>query len=234
MAQYNRPPKTKAPKPDEFISFFDRLTRYFLLHQNKFWMLVMVAVLAFGAYGLYRYRIGQRLHEMALDYMKADQSRGAEALQAWERLRSLKPPAPLAQVVELQVGGSLAATQKWAEAAQAFQQSAADKSFLLAAVAKLAAATALENAEKYSEALAAYQEIAGFQDSPFRYRGSLGAARAYAALGQPTEAENILFPLLLKNSDAPEAVKNAAMNQLVVLKLKPAAENPETSSKMEQ
>ncbi len=227
MAQYNRPPKSKAPKPDEFVSFFDHLTRYFLIHQNKFWILLAVVVLGFSGYALSRYLAGKKMHDLAMDYMKAEQAPPAESLKAWEALVGFKPPSPLKEVVDLQVAGALAGQGQWEAAAQAFQKGADSKSFALWSVAQLGKAVALENAKKFDQALAAYQEIASMKDDPFRFRGQLGQARVYLAMGQPTEAENILFSLLVKSYDAPEPVKGAALSQLVAMKVKPAS-NPET------
>lgn len=225
MAQYNSPPKKKAKKPDEFVSFFDHLTRYFMLHQGKFWILIACAVAGFSAYAVRSYLISERKQDLAMDYMKAEQAPAAEAVKAWEDLGKKNPPSPLKEVVDLQVGGALVAQQQFEPAAQAFQKSAASKSFMLYTVARLAYAVSLEDAKKYPEALAVYQEVADMQDDPFRYRGQLGLARVYTAMGQPTEAERILLDLLVKKSDAPDPVKNFALGQLVASKVKP---NPET------
>ncbi|MDL1872275.1 tetratricopeptide repeat protein [Deltaproteobacteria bacterium PRO3] len=224
MAQYNRPPKSKAPKPDEFVSFFDHVVRYFLVHQKKFYVLIGAVLLGFGGYALQRYWVGKKMHDLALDYLKAEQAQGAEATGAWEALAKQDPPKPLRDVVALQLGGALAAQAQWEPSAQSFQKGAESKSFVLYSVARLAQGVALENAKKYSEALTVYQEIADLKDDPFRYRGKLGMARIYLAMGQPTEAENILLQMLVKTSDAPAPVKGAALSQLVAMKAKQAPE----------
>lgn len=224
MAQYNRPPKSKAPKPDEFVSFFDHVVRYFLIHQNKFYILIGAVVLGFSGYALQRYLASQKMHDLAMDYMKAEQAQGAEAATAWEALTKKDPPKPLREVVALQLGGALAAQAQWEPSAQSFLKSADSKSFVLYSVARLAQGVALENAKKYSEALTVYQEIADLKDDPFRYRGKLGMARVYLSMNQPTEAENILLGMLVKTSDAPEPVKGAALSQLVAMKAKGSPE----------
>lgn len=225
MAQYNRPPKSKAPKPDEFVSFFDHAVRYFQVHQNKFFLLIAAVVLGFSGYALNRYLVGKKMHDLALDYMKAESAQGQEAIGAWQALTQQNPPKPLREVVALQLGGALASAAQWEPSAEAFAKGADSKSFMLYSVARLANGVSLENAKKYSEALSVYQEIADLQDDPFRYRGKLGMARIFLAMNQATEAENILLQLLVKGSDAPEPVKGAALSQLVAMKAK---HSPET------
>ena len=225
MPQYNRPPKARPKKADEFVSFFDHVTRYFMIHQMKFWTLLAAGVVALGGYGIYRYRISQRLHDLAVEYMQAEQTPPAEAATAWQSFAKQNPPSPLAQIVGLQLGGAYAQNQQWNEAAQAFQKSATSKSFLLESVAKLAAATSMENAKNYSQALDSYRAVAEQASNPFRYRGKLGMARCYAGMGQGSDAENILLQLLVKGSDAPEPIKSSALNQLIAMKAK---QNPET------
>lgn len=229
MAQYNRPPKAKPPKADEFVSFFDGIIDYFMVHQGKFWILVAVLVVGFSGYALNRYRIAQRMTVLATDYAQAEQAPPADSLKAWESVLGKDPPSPLRQAVDMQVGGAQAGQGLWEAASQSFQKSSDSKSFTLWSVAKLANAVSLENAKKYPEALAVYQEIAAMKDDPFRFRGQLGTARVYLEMNQPTEAENILLQLLVKSSDAPEPVKGAALSQLVAMKAKTSASgNPET------
>lgn len=228
MAQYNRPPKAKAPKADEFVSFFDSIIEYFMLHQAKFWILVAVLAIGFSGYALNRYRIGQQMFDLATDYSQAEQAQAADSLKAWESVLSKNPPSPLRQVVDMQIGGAQAGQGLWEAASQSFQKSADSKSFTLWSVAKLANAVSLENAKKYPEAMAVYQEIAAMKDDPFRFRGKLGTARVYLEMNQPTEAENILLQLLVKSSDAPEPVKSAALSELVAMKAKTSSGNPET------
>jgi len=227
VPQYNRPPKAKPPKADEFVSFFDHIVEYFMLHQGKFWVLVVVLVLGFSGYALNRYFIGQKMTALAFDYTQAEQAPPTDSLKAWESVLGKNPPSPLKEVVDLQVGGAQAGQGLWEAASQSFQKSSDSKSFTLWSVAKLANAVSMENAKKYPEALAVYQEIAAMKEDPFRFRGRLGQARVYLAMGQPTEAENILLSLLVKSSDAPDPVKGAALSQLVAMKAKTPA-NPET------
>ncbi|HKX12017.1 MAG TPA: tetratricopeptide repeat protein [bacterium] len=218
MPQYNRPPKAKAARPDEFISFFDHLTRYFIQHQMKLWVLIGLALLAFGAYTFYQYRIGQKMGALALDYWKADEAPAGETLSAWQRVEKLDPPRPLKDVVGLRLGGAFSSQQNWKDAAAALQDPAAH-SFALQSVARLAQAAALENSGEAAKALAVYRSVAENADDPFRFRAKLGMARCYFASGENGEAEKILYALVVKGSDAPEPVQSAAWAQLAAAKV---------------
>ncbi|HKY62597.1 MAG TPA: tetratricopeptide repeat protein [bacterium] len=231
MPQYNRPPKAKAARPDEFISFFDHLTRYFLKHQMKLWALVGAALLAFGAYTLYQYRIGQKMNTLSLDYWKADEAPSGESLSAWQRVEKLNPPRPLKDVVGLRLGSAFSGQQNWKDAAAALQDPAGH-SFALQSVARLARAAALENSGDTAKAMEVYRSVADKAEDPFRFRAKLGLARGYFAQGENGEAEKILFSLVIKGSDAPEPVQNAAWAQLAAMKVpgKLAESAPETQT----
>jgi len=231
VAQYNRPPKAKAARPDDFISFFDHLTRYFLKHQMKLWVLIGAALLAFGIYTLYQYRIGQKMNGLALDYWKADEAPADETLSAWQKVQKLDPPRPLKEVVGLRVGGAFSSQQNWKDAAAALQDPASH-SFALQSVARLAQAAALENSGENAKALDAYRSVAESSDDPFRFRAKLGMARCYFASGENGEAEKLLYALVVKGSDAPEPVQSAAWAQLAAAKIpgKIAESAPESSA----
>jgi tetratricopeptide (TPR) repeat protein len=218
VPQYNRPPKAKAARPDEFISFFDRLTRYFIRHQMKFWVLIGAALLAFGAYTIHKYRQGQKMNEVALDYWKADEAPAESALSAWQGVEKLNPPAPLKEVVGLRLGGAFSDQKNWKDAAGALQDPASH-SFQLQSVARLAEAAALENNGDFAKALESYRRVADSAEDPFRFRAKLGMARSYFATGENGEAEKILYALLVKGSDAPDPVQNAAWTQLAAMKI---------------
>ena len=108
---------------------------------------------------------------------------------------------------------------KWNEAAQSFFQSSQAPDPVLKLVGQLAYATALENAKDCGKAIEVYQAIAGSETNPFRYDGQLGMARCQLASGQPGEAETILYQLISNKSEASPAVKAAAVNELVAMKL---------------
>ncbi len=74
MPQYNRPPKQKPPKADEFISFFDHVVRYFSIHQNKLAVVVIAGLLALGGYGVYQYIRSHKIQNVALDYYRAERA----------------------------------------------------------------------------------------------------------------------------------------------------------------
>ena len=78
MSQYDRPPKKKPQRPDDFISLMDHIVRYFEAHQNKFYLLIVAVIVAFSGYGIYQYLLGKKLNTIAVDYSRAD----------------LKPPYP--------------------------------------------------------------------------------------------------------------------------------------------
>lgn len=218
MPQYNRPPKSKAARPDDFISFFDHLTRYFLIHQMKLWVLLGAALLAFGAYTLNQYLKGQKMNTLALDYWKADEAPADASLSAWQGIEKLDPPRPLKDVVGLRVGTAFSSQQNWKEAINALQDPASHD-FALRSVARLAQAASLESSGDYAKALSTYREIADKSEDPFRFRAKLGMARSYFATGENGEAEKILYSLVVKGSDAPEPIQGAAWTQLASMKV---------------
>lgn len=231
MPQYNRPPKVKAARPDDFISFFDHLTRYFIQHQMKLWILIGAALLAFGAYTIHRYRIGKEMNALGLDYWKADEAPADASLSAWQGIEKLNPPRPLKDVVDLRVGGAFTGQRNWKEAVNALQAPASND-FALRSVARLAQAAALENSGDYAKALSTYREVADNAEDPFRFRAKLGMARSYFANGESGEAEKILYALVIKGSDAPEPVQGAAWTQLAAMKVpgKLPESTPESSA----
>jgi tetratricopeptide (TPR) repeat protein len=220
MAQYNRPPKQKPPKADEFISFFDRLILYCKFHQDKFFIVLGAAVLALIGYGIYNFQISRKIDKVATDYFQAEKAPQDQALTVWEKVESMKPPAQLPELIALQIGGIYSKDNQWAKAAEAFQKSSQSSSSLIQSVGSLAHATALENDQKYQDALAIYQKISFEKNNPFKEEGQLGAARCLVGMGKANDAETILYQILAKGSDAAPAIKSAALNKLLVLKLK--------------
>jgi len=220
MAQYNRPPRVKPPKPDEFISFFDRVVRYFLIHQNKFYLLIAAVALGFAGYGLYLYKASRDAHNFAAAYWEAEQTPESQASQTWENLLKQSPPGHLPELIRLQWGGDLGRQNKWAEAAKAFQANDASSSTLLKELSRLSQAIALENSGQWQPAYDLYSGLAELKGSPLQSEARLGMARSLSGLGKDDEAETILLQLIVKGSDAPQAVKSAALNRLVAIKAK--------------
>jgi tetratricopeptide (TPR) repeat protein len=171
------------------------------------------------------------MNALALDYWKADEAPAGETLSAWQRVEKLNPPRPLKDVVGLRVGGAFSSQQNWKDAAAALQDPATHP-FALRSVAKLAQAAALENSGEAAKALEAYRSVAESADDPFRFRAKLGMARSYFASGENGEAEKILYALVVKGSDAPEPVQNAAWAQLAAMKVpgKLAESAPESAA----
>lgn len=220
MAQYNRPPKTKSAKADEFLSFFDRLIRYFLIHQKKFYSLVAAVVLFFAGYGIYLYKVNREVNHFAMDYWQAQKSPESQESKGWQGLLQKNPPAQLAELIRLQWGGEMAKNQRWAEAAAAFQGNMQARSPLLMQVSQWAYATSLENAGEFQKAHDVYQSLANQKEGIFVSEGRLGMARSLAGMGESNESETILIQLIAKDSEAPQAIKSAALNRLIVMKLK--------------
>ena len=219
MAQYDRPPKTKPRKPDDFVSLMDHLVRYFLKHQNKFYILVALCLVGLAALGIYRYQTSKKLTAIADQYTSAEKAAGGEDLKQWEQILKEKPPRSMAHVVAIQIASILGKQEKWTEAAQSFFQSSQAPDPVLKLVGQLAYATALENAKDCGKAMEVYKAIADSETNPFRYDGQLGMARCQLAAGQPGEAETILYQLISNQSEASPAVKSAAVSELVAMKL---------------
>jgi tetratricopeptide (TPR) repeat protein len=231
MAQYNRPPKQKAQKPDEFISFFDRLVRYFYVHQQKFIVLVAAAVLGLGIYGLYRIKVSRDIQKFSIDYMEAEKAPSDKSLELWKKFAEMKPPAQLPELIVLQIGGNYVSAKDWSEAAKAFQSNGNSSSKILRMLSQLAYAGSLENAKQYSQAFEAYQKISQDMGNPFQEEGRLGQARCLSGMGKDSDAETILIQLIAKGSEAPQSVKAAALNKLIAMKLPAAPESAPSKNK---
>ena len=222
MAQYNRPPKVKAKGPDEFVSFFDRLIRYFYIHQVKFFVLLLLVVAGFAGYGIFIYYQNYRVKQFATIYQEALDTAGPEGLAKWQDLSNKNPPKNLQDIIYIQEGGLLAGENDWLKAAQAYTQAAKSKSAVLKYVSSWAEAVALENAGQWPEALGAYQQIQQEQENPFKDFAGLGQAQVLMAQGKADQAQVVLMGLISQDAATPEAIKSAAMNKLLSLQL-PAA-----------
>ena len=219
MAQYDRPPKTKAREPDDFVSLMDHLVRYFIKHRNKFYLLVALCLVGLAGLGIYRYRTSQKLTAIADQYTAAEKASGGEDLKQWEQILNEKPPRSMAHVVAIQIASILGKQDKWLEAAQSYFKSSQAPDPALKLVGQLAYATSLENAKECGKAMEVYKAIADAEKNPFRYDGQLGMARCQLASGQAGEAEMILYQLISNKSEAGPAVKAAAVSELVAMKL---------------
>ncbi len=220
MAQYDRPPRKKPPKPDEFFSTMDHLVRYFTVHQKKLYLLILIFVVGFAGYGVYRIQLSRKLTKLATSYAEAQDAPEDDTLAGWEKVLKENPPKNLRELVHLQIGGRYGSKGQWAEAAQAFQKAAESRSKILHPVAQLALAVSLENSGEFAKAQAAYEAVAKLEKNPLSYDGRLGAARALIGQNKINDAETILFQLLAKDAETPPAVKQAALNALTVLKIK--------------
>ena len=218
MAQYNRPPRVKPAKPDEFISFFDRVVRYCLHHQSKFYALVAAGVLALAGYGIYQYKAGRDAQNFAADYYQAESASESQASNTWENLLKMNPPGSLPDLIRLQWGGDLAKQQKWEEAAKIFASNEASRSILLKDLSRFSQAVALENAGQWDSAYRIYQALADGKSSVLVSEARLGMARALSGQKKDQEAEVILLQLIGKGSDASAAIKAAALNRLIAMK----------------
>jgi hypothetical protein len=219
MAQYDRPPKTKPKGPDEFVSFFDHLVRYFSIHQVKFFIVLGLGVAFFAGYGIYLYYQNYRVKEFSTLYQGAIDAPASEALKQWQTLEQQNPPKKLEDVIAIQQGGILAGQGDWVQAAQLYSQVGNSKAALLKYLAGWAEAVSLENAGKLDEALTAYQKIRQEKENPFMNFGGLGEAQVLAAQGKTDQAKSILTELIGNESEVPAAVKLAAMNKLLAMQL---------------
>lgn len=224
MAQYNRPPRVKPAKPDEFISFFDRVVRYCLQHQYKFYAVLAAGVLGLAAYGIYQFKAGRDAQNFAADYYKAETTTESQASQTWEELLKKNPPGRLPDLIRLQWAGDLAKQQKWEEAVKIYAANEASGSTLLKDLSSFSQAVALENAGQWDSAYKIYQILADGKGSPLVSEARLGMARALSGQKKDQEAEVILLQLIGKGSDASAAIKAAALNRLIAMKARtPAA-----------
>jgi predicted negative regulator of RcsB-dependent stress response len=219
MAQYDRPPKEKPKGPDEFVSFFDHLVRYFYIHQVKFFIVLGLGVLFFAGYGIFLYYQNYRVKEFSTLYQKALESTGTEALSEWQSLAQKNPPKKLSEVISIQQGGILAAQGEWEKAAQAYAQAGQSREGLLQYLSQWSEGISLENAGKLDQALAVYQGLRQEKDNPFKDFAALGEAQVLLAQGKADQAQAILRELIGNESEAPAAVKSAAMNKLLALEL---------------
>lgn len=220
MAQYNRSIySSPATKTDEFISFFQKLTLYFFKHQIKFYAVVATVILGLMAYGFYLFYHGRRIQAFAMDYYQAQISVGADKLKNWEKIENQKPPAPLAQVVALQTGNSLAGAQDWNKAALSFDQARTATPLLLRTLATLAAGVALENAGGNAAALPLYEQISVLKDNPFQDEASYARARVLLKLGKIAEGKKLLESLASPGFSASPAIQAAATSRLLLLAL---------------
>ena len=218
MAIYNRPPKKKDKGPDEFISFFDHLVRYFLMHKNKLFAVIILGVLAFGAYGYYLHRQSGQVRKFATLYGEAVSAPKGEALQVWEKIDTKNPPLSLRQVIAIQIGGIFSQEDKWKDAGQAYLRAADSQDELIRYLGQWARAIALENANNLDEASVVYEKIAVDEGNPYRDYARLGQARVLAAKGQAPEAEAILNQLIQEGKESPQAVQASAITQLLAMK----------------
>ncbi len=230
MAQYNRPPKKKAKGPDEFISFFDHLVRYFMVHRNKLIILVGVAVLGFVAYGIFLYQQSNRVHDFAALYQEALVAPPEEALSTWQDLLDKNPPLDLKEVVAMQIGGIYAKDEDWTKAAEYFHLAAQAKSQVLRYPGQWSYADALANAGKSQEAMVIYQGMADDPENPFKDYGRLGMARLMENTGQVESARKILEALTKEGAEVIPAVQTAARDQLLLLALTQAGTPNKTES----
>jgi hypothetical protein len=219
MAQYDRPPKIKPKGPDEFVSFFDHLVRYFYIHQIKFFIVLGLGVAFFAGYGVYLYYQNYRVKDFSTLYQDALDAPAPDALNRWKALEDKNPPKKLEDVIVIQQGGILAGQGDWERAAQAYAGAGNSKAGVLKYLAGWAEAVSLENAGRNDEALAAYQKMRGDKDNPFADYGALGEAQVLAAQGKADASKSILMELIRNESAAPAAVKTAAMNKLLALQL---------------
>lgn len=221
MAQYNRPPKRKKKGPDEFISFFDHIVRYFEIHQKKLILLVVAGVIAFAGYGIYLYRQNKRVKDFAVLYQEALKASPEDSLRSWQEILKKDPPLKLEDVIAIQIGGIYARKQDWINAATEFNKAGDSDSELLRFLGQWAGAVSLENSGSWEKAYSEYQKISEEAANPFKDNGRLGMARCLLGLGKISEAETLLNQLVGKDSEVSPSVKAAAMNKLLVMRLPP-------------
>ena len=227
MPQYNRPPKKKKKGPDEFVTFFQKLVRYFSAHQGALIIVVLAAVVAFGVYGIYLYRQNVQVKKFATLYDQGVNAPPEKALEVWEEIEENDPPLQLQEVVAIQIGGIFSSRDQWEKAAVQFERASDSSSKILKYLGQLARAVSLENAKKLDEALAEYKKISNDKENPLKDYGRLGMARIFAIQGKSGEAEAILFQLASNDSEAPKAVKGAALNQLLAMKVRATQDQTE-------
>lgn len=219
MAQYDRPPKVKPKGPDEFVSFFDHVVRYFFIHRVKFFIVLTVGVAFFASYGIYLYYQNYRVKEFSTLYQDALDAPEGEALNRWKALEEKNPPKKLEEVIAIQEGGILAGQGDWVQAAEVYARAGDSKAGVLKYLAGWAEAVSLENAGRQDKALTAYQKIRQDKENPFADFGALGEAQILASQGKTEASKSILIELIGNESKAPAPVKSAAMNKLLALQL---------------
>lgn len=226
MAQYNAPPKVKDKGPDEFISFFDHVVRFFMAHRIKFVALVALLVVSFGAYGVWLYFQSQKAQEVASIYEAALEAQGADAIADWQALIAQKPPLSLKAIASLELGGRLSQEKKWPEAAQAFSQATQASDKLLRSVGLWSTAVAWENAGDFAKSLENFDPLTANSKDVFYFEGVLGKARVLAQSGQTAKAEELLLSLLGSSQETqedtatvPKAIQKRAQAQLLALRL---------------
>lgn len=231
MAQYKRPPKTKAKGPDEFVSFFDHLVRYFLIHRLKLFVVLGVGAAFFVGYGIFLYVQNQRVKEFATLYQDALEAPPEAALANWDELKKKNPPKALKPLIQIQIGGVLAARGDWQGAAASYAEAAESKETILKYLATWAQAVSLENAGDYQAAAGVYREMGVQAENPFKDFGALGEAQSLAQLGQKDQARSILIGILQSDAKVPAAVKSAALSKMLALELESAGETTPAAQK---
>jgi len=230
MSQYDRPPKRKPQRPDDFISLMDHIVRYFEAHQNKFYILIVAVIVAFSGYGIYQYILGKKLNTIAVDYTRAEAVTGDAGFTLWEDLLKKNPPGSLKNLVAIQIANIQAQGKKWPEAADSFALSSQSVSKILKSVGDLATAISLENAKLCDRALPIYERLSKMEGDPLRWEGNLGQARCLIETGKSDEAQVVLLQLIANNSSATPAVKSAALTKLEVMKLQAAEKAPASAT----
>ncbi len=184
-------------------------------------MALLVAVLlGFAGYGIYLFTINKRTQAFSTIYLEAQVAPESEALKYWRELSAKNPPLDLEEVIAIQIGGILAKQSEWPQAASEFNKAADSSTPILKYVGAYAEAIALENGGNYQAAHDVYKTMAFEEKNPFKEFGRLGMARSLVALGKVGEGETILYQLLAKDSPAPPAIKSAAVNKLLAIKIK--------------
>lgn len=219
MAQYKRPPKQKKKGPDEFISFWDHVVRFFMFHRDKLIGLVIVSLLAFGGYGFWIYYQGNRAKKLATLYETALQAPAPQSIEDWQGFIEQNPPLSLKALAAFELGGRLAAEKKWQQAAEAYQEAAESKNPLLRNIGLWSKAVALENAGELEQALQSFENLAKDPQDAFYLYGLLGKARILSEMGKHEDAKGVLEQILNQSGQEASAIRRAAERQLLVLQL---------------
>ncbi len=216
MPIYKQLPRSKAKKPDEFISFFDRL--YHKIYAQGPLAIAVLVIFAFVGLGTlfwrgYHRSSSEKLSARLYEVSKQDR---AEQEKFYSEIQRANYYSPLGMWASLQIANMADAQDCDKVIRQLEPYVGRGEDSVLRSLIYLKMGVCLENKKEWEKAGNLYREASRDSKNIFEDWASLKLADIKKDNGDSEGAKKILEEIVQKDSKAPAVIKEEAMVQLLL------------------